>query len=534
MRGAILVLMGALLLYGCAQQGTCGSEVNYVCGDDGVTYQNPCLAEAAGANISSKGQCQSNATNPDILCSDSDNGKNLLIRGTSHAKGQPSVEDYCAGFASVQENFCEGGELKVETIPCPAGTACGGGRCSEICNDSDGGQKAGTKGTLSKGNISLSDKCSDSKHVIEYYCDSENEARNTTLECASGEACSGGACVTESMCTDSDGGDEADTKGTVVTESASYTDYCKDNFTVNEYGCSGKRMEETALPCPEEHWCSGGECRYMNCLDNDAGKDKRISSYVAKGPVRMDDTCDDSNTVTEYYCEANDIASVDLDCASDEICSGGRCVEASCIDSDGGNVPLSAGTVAIGSIEKSDICTNLTLLKEYRCNADDYTYSTIDCYDYLPGGIKGICWMGVCAQTYCTDSDGGNDENVSGTATMTTSNGYSSYQSDDCLNSRQVAEWFCDGNWLKVEKISCIPEMYCSVNRCVDSPCIDSDGGSSYIVAGTLTKGLRSEQDVCLDSDTLREWTCSGNTVVSEDYTCPIGCNAAERRCVPL
>jgi hypothetical protein len=530
MRG-LLIAMGMLLLAGCMQQA-CGNEVNFVCGDDGVTYQNPCLAQAANSKIAGFGICQSNATATERLCTDSDSGKNLLEKGTTQSKGQNQTEDFCISAGSLQEGYCDSGQMKLETAQCPEGTVCEDGRCTgDLCTDSDGGPDPAAKGTLHKGPLSLSDTCGDGKHVIEYYC-SGNLAMNATIECGAAEGCSDGKCVRQSVCTDSDGGNDAYEFGTASADGSEFSDYCVDNSTVNEYWCDGNALKQGKAACGADYWCSGGKCAYQNCLDSDAGKDKRTYGQVTKGGIASHDSCVDSGTVREYYCEANDVASVDMNCGSDETCSSGRCVQASCVDSDGGNVPLTSGTVSIGTVSKTDECTNLTMLKEYRCNGGDYTYSNVDCFDYFPSTVRGICWNRVCAQTYCVDTDGGKNENASGSVTMTTVNGYAAYENDGCIDNRTVAEYFCDSNWLRVENITCGDEQYCFMSRCVDAPCMDSDGGTDYFEAGTVTKGLRTEEDECLDSSRLREWTCSGDSIVKDDHTCIAGCDAAGRHCV--
>jgi len=532
MRGLILAI-GMLLLAGCMQQA-CGNEVNFVCGDDGVTYQNPCLAQAAGALVAGIGICQSNATPSELLCSDSDSGKNVLEKGTTGAKGQNATEDFCISASTLQEGYCDSGNMLVETMQCPESTVCEDGRCTgDICSDSDGGSVPKAKGTVQKGGVSLGDTCGDGKHVIEYFC-SGNKAMNATIECGSAEGCSDGRCVKQSVCFDSDGGNDANEQGTATTDEGSFTDFCRDNSTLNEFWCDGNSLEQDSEACGADYWCSGGKCVYQNCLDSDAGKDKRTYGQVTKAGMTSQDSCVDSDTVREYYCEANDAASTDMNCGSDESCVSGRCVAATCVDSDGGNVPLTSGTVSIGTVSRTDECTNLTMLKEYRCTGGDYTYSNVDCFTYLSSTVRAICWNKVCAQTYCTDSDGGRDENESGSSTMTTANGYTAYYNDECLDSSTVAEYYCDSNWLVADKVPCSREQFCFMNKCVDSPCVDSDGGANYIEAGSVTKGLRTEDDECLDGDTLREWTCPGNSVASEDHACPAGCDAAGRRCVPL
>jgi len=532
---AVLLVVISLVVAGCAMQQSCGTEVNNVCGDDGVTYQNPCLATQAGAKIAYSGMCQSNATKPETLCSDSDGGRNLLEKGTAQMHDEPAVSDFCIGNASVQENYCESGELKIETAACPGNTVCEEGACtSDLCSDTDGGSNVYSKGTASKGGQSYTDACNGTGYVLEYYCAAGNQVQSYSGECAASEACSDGACVHEETCSDSDAENGIYEKGTVTTGSGTYADYCTDISTLKEYSCSGNTMQAADVFCGSDFECGMGACEPLVCQDSDGGRIKGEYGTATRGAVSYNDTCSGNASVREYYCEIGNIASADMDCGSEETCISGRCAQAGCFDSDMGNVAVTTGTVTIGSLSKNDECANLTILKEYYCDDGDYASASVDCYSYYGGSVRAVCWTGRCAQAYCIDSDGGRNENETGSASMTTATGYASDVSDYCLNNRTVSENYCDSNWLVTEKVSCNDEQYCHMSKCVDAPCSDTDGGLNYIAAGTITKGLRMEQDTCKTSSVLREWQCDGNTVEYEDHTCPAGCDAAGRRCVPL
>ncbi|MCI0503340.1 hypothetical protein L0Y65_01360 [Candidatus Micrarchaeota archaeon] len=539
MRGSIIwvaqLLAAVIFLAGCASQQQCGTEVDYVCGEDAVTYQNPCLAAQSGVKMDYRGMCQSNATKPETLCSDSDGGKNLLIRGTSQKRGQPAMEDFCIGNGSVQENYCESGELKVETAACPAGTLCENGACiGDLCSDSDDGTDIHTKGTVRKEGGAYADICNGTVSVTEYYCGPGNAIMSASLECPAGEYCSGGACAAQPRCNESDGENDIYEKGTLATEHGAYADYCTNAAILREYRCIGEEMAAADVLCGSGFECNNGACEPVLCLDSDGGRVKGEAGTVRKGPDTYNDTCTGNASVMEYYCEEGTPAGAAMECGSDETCLSGRCVPAGCFDSDLGEVPVTSGSVTIGSLIRNDECTNLTNLKEYYCDSGDYASINVDCYSYYGGSVRAVCWMGRCAQAYCADSDGGRDENESGSASMTSATGYASDVSDYCQNNRTVVEYYCDSNWLAADKIACSDEQYCFMSKCVDSACSDSDGGLDHITAGNVTKGLRFEEDMCRNSTVLREWHCDGNTVGYEDYPCPAGCDAAGRRCVPL
>lgn len=79
-------------------------------------------------------------------------------------------------------------------------------------------------------------------------------------------------------------------------------------------------------------------------------------------------------------------------------------------------------------------------------------------------------------------------------------------------------------------------EFKCEANTPATTPaptpgCKDSDGGSNYYVKGVSSDGKTDYPDYCSGS-ILTERYCSGNVqVVSEDYTCPYGCN--DGACLP-
>lgn len=534
---ALLVLAVVLGIFfsGCTLQ--CSSDINYVCGDDGVTYQNPCYAEQAGIRVNHTGECKQNVT--PSTCYDSDNGKNLLEQGTTQVRGGTSpgqpYTDFCIGTTGVQEHFCENNEVKPESMTCPVGTACENGVCTAIrCSDSDGGYNDLLKGTVTKGSDTFTDYCNNTRTVVEYSCGTTNQVLSASVDCTAGYACSDGACARGETCTDTDGGYDIYERGTLTKDSTAYTDYCTDTYSVKEYSCSGTSLVETNVACGTGYTCSNGACAAEVCADSDGGRVKGTFGRVTRGISTWDDYCYDDNTVNEYYCEAGGVVSARLSCDSGEVCSGGVCRAPTCTDSDGGRRETVAGTLTIGSSTYSDYCPSLTTLREYYCSGTGYTYATVDCFTYF-GTAKGICWNNICAQTYCSDSDGGQVKTTQGSSRMYTMNGYDTgWNNDACIDSRNVNEWYCDGNWRTNTTLMCDGDQVCSGGRCIEATCTDTDGGLNYYVAGNVTKGVVTQTDECKNSTTLKEYRCLSNNIDMVEYTCPGGCFIATGRCSPL
>ncbi len=62
------------------------------------------------------------------------------------------------------------------------------------CKDSDGGKDVLVKGTCSTSDYSMSDFCTESGKVEEYYCNPYGGCDSAALDCSAGYACSDGTC----------------------------------------------------------------------------------------------------------------------------------------------------------------------------------------------------------------------------------------------------------------------------------------------------------------------------------------------------
>lgn len=323
MRGYILLTMVVILFAGCAGE-SCPETFEPVCGEDGETYANACLAEKAGVEIAEQGAC---AVVPD--CDDSDGGKDIFTRGTVNSFGN-RFDDKCLDPETVTEQFCDNEVHKAEELPCPAGYECKLGKCGELpCEDSDGGIKPDVKGTVTSGKEKYIDECDDPDTVKEYYCDG-NKVSSENKDCGEGEICLGGRC-TEYQCADSDGGKDKMEKGTADDGKNTYTDSCIGLTKVKEYYCGQEKIESEEMSCGTGYQCDDGECVELTCTDSDNGKDKYTRGITKYGTDEFEDNCYSSRYVLEYYCASD--TSIDFDkieCGSGDQCVLGECVVVEC------------------------------------------------------------------------------------------------------------------------------------------------------------------------------------------------------------
>ncbi len=147
-------------------------------------------------------------------------------------------------------------------------------------------------------------------------------------------------------------------------------------------------------------------------------------------------------------------------------------------------------------------------------------------------GCRGIC--GTCSSGYicssagnctrnttCTDSDGGMNIYVFGTATNGTTSG-----SDVCTSSAYIKEYYCSNN--KVVYAAKYCSYGCANGACRSTPlfsCNDTDGGNKPLVKGTTFNLSVSKTDECLNKTSLKEYYCSIGNVKSITQTCYSGCS---------
>ncbi len=150
--------------------------------------------------------------------------------------------------------------------------------------------------------------------------------------------------------------------------------------------------------------------------------------------------------------------------------------------------------------------------------------------------VLDYCWMGLDIEmttegAVCIDSEEGSVISETGEITYTVFGTFGTDESeyvDVCIGGT-LNEYYCEGNALKQEIISCGEESVCRDGRCIEGDdslpfCVDSDGGRDFDVKGKISGNFHDE-DGCYNYDLGWDvYACSGETCgVHEYYCCAAG-----------
>src|SRR3989338_1788113 len=174
---------------------------------------NYCNCPSA-SGCTTSGKCET-IVNETTMCTDSDNGKNYDVKGTTSwcpsndAMGIPCTAfiDNCADNI-LTEGYCDGEQVSTEKYACPNG--CKDGACvnatSTTCTDTDGGKNFFVKGTVDyyKDGVlqyTITDNCHNPPYedvmVVENYCLEDGGTGAQTELCPNDYSCVDGACVNQ-------------------------------------------------------------------------------------------------------------------------------------------------------------------------------------------------------------------------------------------------------------------------------------------------------------------------------------------------
>lgn len=129
------------------------------------------------------------------------------------------------------------------------------------CIDSDNSADNYVKGVAKESEESFADACLNEGWLTEYFCDNR-KVRSLNMDCWSGFSCIDGACTdTDTICTDSDGGQNVSILGYVTRGEVQRRDYCADAAVALEYFCnSNGAVSSDLFECAAGTACSDGAC----------------------------------------------------------------------------------------------------------------------------------------------------------------------------------------------------------------------------------------------------------------------------------
>lgn len=336
-------------------------------------------------------------------------------------------------------------------------------------------------------------------------------------------------------CTDTDGGNNIEEKGTMtaVISKAFYSlqDKCDPSNSFKpvgnqliEYVCTSTGFKEIKTTCPGGMVCFDGACGVYpefptTCTDTDSLSTMEKGTVTAKykngTKITKTDSCN-GNQITEYYCNegTSNWDSMTVNCPTNYVCKEGKCEKepTKCTDSDGKDLSTKGKTSGIvytsGAYSStSDSCASPTQVNEIYCE-DNYVKWTMET---CPNGYK--CSDGACAPTVveCTDSDGGQILNKKGTVTTTKSGKPKTYM-DSCSGNDKIVEYYCSNKGGVVSKVLKCP----GTSTCVDGACINntfvtpgSGSSCSYGVCPGTVYGTSGDSSGQLKKTNLREFLLS-------------------------
>jgi len=200
------------------------------------------------------------------------------------------------------------------------------------CTDSDNGNNITVKGTCTDSLGSFPDSCYNSTHVIELICSANDACASMMISCGTGKTCAYGACTSSgTSCTDTDGGNNVNVKGTCTDSAGSHTDYCDaNNIGYHEYVCEADNLCHDS-PGSCLYGCANGACNPNpgGCTDSDGGNNAAVKGTCTDSAGSISDNCYNTTHLTEMVCSAsNACVSIfpTIYCGAGKICSNGACI----------------------------------------------------------------------------------------------------------------------------------------------------------------------------------------------------------------
>ncbi|MDD5172490.1 MAG: hypothetical protein PHF60_05660 [Candidatus ainarchaeum sp.] len=327
-----------------------------------------------------------------------------------------------------------------------------------------------------------------------------------------------------SSCSDSDGGDNPNTKGSVVVGTGVYEDSCESGASVREYYCEGATMKSDVEACAPGYTCSSGACILKPpsnvthaihlCTETDEGDDIWTAGTLIYEGANYSDACQGVYNILEYYCENDSMRQKSVGCGTGSKCQDGACVapERTCSDSDlSDTLIIGTTTEYAGGIvvtTKMDYCLDNDTRNEYYCEGGRLANRSMDCPQ------DTYCASGACVSV-CDDKDDGADYETASSVKDSTGT-----HSDYCVDYTVLMEYVCSGTGAVAQEYTC--SGACADGRCYDSSelkCKEySSGKEARLTADSVI--VRSEFDSCSDYQTVLDYSCVSNSIEFTDTSC--------------
>ncbi len=103
------------------------------------------------------------------------------------------VRDYCPRPGTMQKYYCDPKGVLFE-LRYDCGGTCAGGRCVNVCSDSDRGLNTDVRGTTTVNEKYFTDTCVDVNTIKEFGCSASQELVTEVKTCSDGKKCNTGRC----------------------------------------------------------------------------------------------------------------------------------------------------------------------------------------------------------------------------------------------------------------------------------------------------------------------------------------------------
>ena len=151
-----------------------------------------------------------------------------------------------------------------------------------------------------------------------------------------------------------------------------------------------------------------------------------------------------------------------------------------------------------------------------------------------------LCIAGMSFAQTCQDATPGNYSMYTSKSVTYTNGGSTGIYSDYCPSSITVLKYYCSGNELVSNIMSCPVGYSCANGACVQGArpqtCQDASQGYSIYAGKSVnvtTGGSTSAySDYCADSNRVRKYWCNGNDLGSIIVSCPNGYSCSSGACV--